>query len=174
MGVSEIFLGQLKSLRDSLRLALILLVSLLLDLPIHVLAFALVSYLMVAAVTAVHEGLHARRAAELGYPVSEFEVLGLGNVRYRLEAPPEVRRDVARAPYLRPHQYLVELGFLVTLYVISAGAPVPFRYLLPGVSLLATLHLVSVACVYLTFRLGVCGNLARFASGGDLEEGLSE
>ncbi|GEM_PF-6090717 len=140
---------------------------------IHLTLFVIVTGVMMAAVTSVHEMAHIRRAEELGYPVEGLEVLGLGNVRYEINAPPEVRREVARAPYFSPRPYLAEVAFLIVLAAIAASAISPYNYLLLALEAIPLIHFVSTVCAFLAFRGSGsrCERVARLASPEDLREG---
>ncbi len=138
----------------------------------HVAPFVITMGVMVAAVTSVHEMEHIRRAEELGHPIRKLEVLGLGNVRYELDSPPDVRSEVARAPYFSPKPYLAELAFLLVLTAIAASAIGPYRYLLLALEAIPLIHFVSTVCAHLVFRGHGCRKLAMLASPEDLREGL--
>ena len=140
----------------------------------HLAPFVIVTGVMVAVVTSVHEMEHVRKSEELGHPIGELEVLGLGNVRYELDSPPEVRREVARAPYFSRKPYLVEVAFLLVLTAIAASAISPYRYLLLASEAIPLTHFVSTVCAHLTFRGHGCRKLAMLASPEDLREGLGD
>ena len=139
----------------------------------HLALFVIVAGVMMAAVTSVHEMVHIRRAEELGHPVRDIKILGLGNIRYEVDSPPEVRREVARAPYFSLKPYLVEVAFLIILAVIAASATSPYNYLLLALEAIPSMHFVSTVCAHLAFRGLGCEKLARLASPEDLREGLS-
>ncbi len=168
MKVTGIVIRQLISKSFLALIALSLIVA---PLSFHVTAFFITMGLMMAAVTSVHELSHIRKAEELGYPVSKLEVLGLGNVRYEVKAPPEVMREVARAPYFNPAPYLTEIAFLLLLTAIALSAG-PYNVLLLTLELVPLIHMVSTICAHLTFKGYSCEKLAKLASPEDLKEGL--
>ncbi len=125
--------------------------------------------LTIAIVTAVHESLHIRKARELGYNV-KIRVQGLGNIRYELKGSGEDVRAVAREPYFRPEQYVVE-ALLITLLTLEAMTAGPLTYVLMAINSLVYVHFISVLCTLLTFKGFNCP-LAKLASRDDLEEGI--
>ncbi len=161
----EVFLEQLK--KSKLFVILILASSLV---RMESFLYILTLILGVAAITAIHELLHVKRAEEMGYEV-KVDVKSLGNVNYVLKAPKEVLREVARAPYFRPHQYMVELFFLLLLTLEALLAGFPFFYLLMAFNLFIYLHFLSVICTWVTFKGRYCP-LAKLVSKDDLREGL--
>lgn len=168
---ADLLIEQLRHSRIFPILLLALPITYLISLPIQVPAYFIILYAMIATVTAVHEAIHIRATIELGYPIGEIRVLRVGDIRYELNAPGEIRRIVAVAPYFSLHQYLIEVMFIGFLTFIALSAPYPYSLALSIFNALPVLHLISLLCSTIAFKRGSCLGLARLASRGDLEEG---
>ncbi len=172
----KIFVLQLRKSKMLILLTALLPLGLWLRGPVlAIIASMVAAAVMLAAATALHEGLHLRAASKLGVAVEDVQVLGLGNVRYSLKAECPEKAVVAMSPYRSWSQYLFLILWLSTNVIIALYLHSWSRIFVLITALIPTIALIGSVCTAVAIESlpenSLCREIAEvLGSKGDIAD----
>ena len=159
-------------------IGLMLSANMILKFAFFVSGYFLIFLISIAAGTALHESSHFSILYELGFSVDNIIVHRIGNVSFRIidmdQLTSEQLYQVAKAPFVRKGQYILDLSLSLILVSITLLSPYPLNIFLGFFTCLIALSIVASVCAYIVIRRkkhsGLIVKIARTTSRGDIVE----
>jgi len=159
-------------------IGLLLIYNIILILTFYSSLYFLVFLISMSVGTAFHESAHFSILHDLGFEIDNITAHRIGDVSFRIIDMENLTSDqgyqVAKAPFVRKSQYILDTSMLIILVILNLSAPLPLNIFLAFFTCLVILSIIANMCAYIVIRKkkqsGLVVSIARTTSRGDLDE----